>query len=200
MPDRCQLIRTAPVGGWPRNSGTPSGPSCWKWLSSCGRPSALTPAVERLTALTGGVCDSFERSADLVDDMADVRLSEVTVQRATENSGRRIAAQLGQGPQFVPARAWDWQKDVRGRAVAYFTVDATGTHQQGPGGRAAKGWAATLAALCEWDWPARPSARRWSGTSATTCTGWNTRSTKRRGGRSAAGSWKVRARRWWGSG
>ena len=34
---------------------------------------------------------------------------------------------------------WDWNKDARGRGVAYVTIDLTGTRQQGEGGRAAEG-------------------------------------------------------------
>jgi hypothetical protein len=110
-------------------------------------PRALTPAVERLAALAGGVCESFERGADLLAEMASVRLSEATVQRTPEDAGRRIADQLGQGLRFGPAKAWAWRRDARGRTVAYFTLDATGTRQQGPGGAAAEGRMAYVAGV-----------------------------------------------------
>src|SRR5439155_17631919 len=61
--------------------------------------------------------------------------------------GRRIEALLGQGYTFGPAVAWPWHKDARGRMVAYLTIDATGTRQQGPGGRAAEGRMAYVAAV-----------------------------------------------------
>ena len=98
-----------------------------------------TPAVEQLASLAGGVCDSFERGADLLLEMSGIRLSEATVQRTTENVGARIAALLAQGVTFGAAVAWRWQRDARGRTVAYCTLDATGTRQQGPGGAKAEG-------------------------------------------------------------
>ena len=99
----------------------------------------LTPAVERLTALAGAVGPSFERGADLLQEMAGVRLSEATVARTTEDVGARLAAVLAQGRVFGPAVVWDWHRDAQGRRVAYFTIDATGTRQQGPGGSKAEG-------------------------------------------------------------
>jgi hypothetical protein len=79
--------------------------------------------------------------------MAAVRLSESTVARTTEDVGRRIAAHLQAGEVFGPPAAWPWHKDAHGRSVAYVTVDATGTRQQGEGGRAAEGRMAYVAAV-----------------------------------------------------
>jgi len=110
-------------------------------------PRNLTPAVEQLATLAGGVCDSFERGADLLADMAAVRLSESTVERTTEDVGRRIAAHLDRGELFGPPVVWAWNRDAKGRRVAYVTVDATGTRQQGPGGRAAEGRMAYVAGV-----------------------------------------------------
>jgi hypothetical protein len=107
----------------------------------------LTPAAERLTALAGGACESFERGARLLREMAAVRLGESTVERTTEDVGGRIAALLKQGYTFGPAVDWEWRRDARGRTVAYLTIDATGTRQQGPGGRAAEGRMAYVAAV-----------------------------------------------------
>lgn len=107
----------------------------------------LTPAAERLTALAGGACESFARGARLLREMAAVRLGESTVERTTEDVGGRLAALLRQGYTFGPAAAWDWRRDARGRTVAYLTIDATGTRQQGPGGRAAEGRMAYVAAV-----------------------------------------------------
>src|SRR5262249_25096618 len=87
----------------------------------------LTPAAERLATLAGAVADSFDKGAALLAEMAAVRLSEATVQRTTQDVGRRIEALLGQGYAFGPPVAWPWRLDARGRSVAYFTVDATGT-------------------------------------------------------------------------
>jgi hypothetical protein len=107
----------------------------------------LSPAAERLTALAGSVGESFERGAALLREMASMRLGESTVERTTEDVGRRIAALLGQGYTFGPATRWDWRRDAKGRTVAYLTLDATGTRQQGPGGRAAEGRMAYVAGV-----------------------------------------------------
>jgi hypothetical protein len=98
-----------------------------------------TPAVEQLASLAGGVCDSFERGAELLEEMSGVRLSESTVQRTTEDVGSRIATLLQQGVTFGGPVVWRWHRDARGRTVAYCTLDATGTRQQGPGGVKAEG-------------------------------------------------------------
>src|SRR5262245_8895420 len=39
----------------------------------------LTPALERVTTLAGAVADSFEKGAELLEEMAGTRLSEATV-------------------------------------------------------------------------------------------------------------------------
>lgn len=107
----------------------------------------LTPAVERLATLAGGVGDSFERGGDLLQEMGGVRLSESTVQRTTEDVGGRIEELLDQGMVFGPPQPWPWRQDARGRTVAYVTADATGTRQQGPGGASAEGRMAYVAAV-----------------------------------------------------
>jgi hypothetical protein len=107
----------------------------------------LSPAAERLTALAGGACESFERGADLLREMAAVRLGESTVERTTEDVGARACDLLAGGYTFGPAVPWDWHRDARGRTVAYLTLDATGTRQQGPGARAAQGRMAYVAGV-----------------------------------------------------
>ena len=99
----------------------------------------LTPAVERLASLAGGVGPSFEKGAELLHEMSGVRLAESTVERATEDVGERIAGLLAAGTTFGPEVRWRWQRDARGRTVAYGTIDATGTRQQGPQGGKAEG-------------------------------------------------------------
>lgn len=138
----------------------------------CGRGSApfdrhagitarhLTPAVERLATLAGAVGPSYERGAELLHETAGVRLSEATVQRTTEDAGDRIAALLARGWVFGPAVRWDWRRDARGRTVAYFTIDATGTRQQRPGGGPAEGRMAYVAGVYN---PPPPEWRRPAG-------------------------------------
>lgn len=99
----------------------------------------LTPAVERLASLAGAVGSSFEKGAELLEEMSGVALSESTVERTTEDVGTRIAQALGRGVTFGPRAEWSWRLDAKGRSVAYASIDATGTRQQGKGGRTAEG-------------------------------------------------------------
>ena len=99
----------------------------------------ITPAVERLASLAGGVSPSFEKGAELLDEMSGVRLSESTLERTTEDVGARIAALLAEGITFGPRVQWPWRRDAKGRSVAYASLDATGTRQQGPKGARAEG-------------------------------------------------------------
>jgi hypothetical protein len=99
----------------------------------------LTPAVERLTSLAGGVSPSFEKGSELLKEMSGVALSESTVERTTEDVGARIAALLHKGTTFGPRMVWPWRLDAKGRKVAYASIDATGTRQQGKGGGKAEG-------------------------------------------------------------
>ena len=99
----------------------------------------ITPAVERLASLAGGVSPSFEKGAELLQEMSGVALSESTLERTTEDVGSRIAALLDQGITFGPRVVWRWRRDAQGRTVAYVSLDATGTRQQGPQGGRAEG-------------------------------------------------------------
>ncbi len=99
----------------------------------------LTPAVERLASLAGGVSPSFEKGAELLEEMSGVSLSESTVQRTTEDVGARIKKFYSEAFTFGPRVVWQWRFDAKGRKVAHVTIDATGTRQQGPGGRRGRG-------------------------------------------------------------
>ena len=107
----------------------------------------LTPAAERLATLAGAVADSFARGGALLEEMAGVRLSESTVERTTEDVGRRIADCLTAAVLFGEPAQWDWYRDARGRRVGYLTIDATGTRQQGPNGGQAEGRMAYVAGV-----------------------------------------------------
>lgn len=99
----------------------------------------LTLAAEEMTALAG-VLGSFADGAERVlQKMAGLRLSESTVQRTTEEAGRRAGQQRREGKPVGPTRAWTWQRDAWGRRCAYVSADATGVRQQGPGGSHAEG-------------------------------------------------------------
>ncbi len=116
----------------------------------------LTPAVERLASLAGAVGSSFEKGAELLEEMSGVALSESTLERTTEDVGTRIAQALGQGVTFGPRAEWSWRLDAKGRSVAYASIDATGTRQQGKGGRKAEGRMAYVG--CIFNPPPEPEA------------------------------------------
>jgi hypothetical protein len=116
----------------------------------------LTPALERVTTLAGAVADSFEKGADLLEEMAGVRLGESTVERTTEDAGRRLADAVQTGVALGPKADWPWHKDYDGRRCAYVEIDATGVRQQGEGGGPAEGRMAYVGMVCnpcpEWPW------------------------------------------------
>jgi hypothetical protein len=116
----------------------------------------LTPGLERVATLAGTVADSFEKGAELLEEMAGARLGESTVARTTEDAGGRLADAVGAGTAFGPAVAWPWHKDYDGRRCAYVELDATGVRQQAPGGGPAEGRMAYVGMVCnptpEWPW------------------------------------------------
>lgn len=117
----------------------------------------LTPGLERVVTLAGTVADSFEKGAEVVHELAGVRLGESTVERTTEDAGDRLAAAVVAGQTFGPKVVWPWHKDYHGRTCAYVEMDATGVRQQGEGGAAAEGRMAYVGLVTnltpEWPWP-----------------------------------------------
>jgi len=117
----------------------------------------LTPALERVATRAGVVADSFEKGADLLAEMAGVRLGESTVERTTEDAGRRLAEVVAASAALGPKTDWPWHKDDDGRRCAYRESDATGVRQQAEGGGPAPGRMASVGPVCnpgpEWPWP-----------------------------------------------
>ncbi len=117
----------------------------------------LTPALERVATLAGAVADSFEKGAELLEEMTGVRLSESTVERTTEDAGQRLADLVETGATLGPKADWPWHKDYEGRRCAYVELDATGVRQQGEHGGPAEGRMAYVGMVCnpspEWLWP-----------------------------------------------
>lgn len=84
--------------------------------------------------------ESFAEGAEVtLRKMANLRLSESTVERVTEEVGGILGEELEQGKTYGEGEQFSWHKDASGRAVAYVGVDATGVPQQGPGGAKAEG-------------------------------------------------------------
>jgi hypothetical protein len=135
---------------------------CGKGLFPCDRDAGmttrdLTPALERVATLAGAVADSFEKGAELLDELAGARPSEATVERTTEDAGRRLAEAVAAGAPSGPKVDWRWPKDYDGRRCAYVESDATGVRQQAAGGGPAEGRMAYVGMVCnpgpEWPWP-----------------------------------------------
>jgi hypothetical protein len=117
----------------------------------------LTPAVERVATLAGAVADSFEKGADLLEELSGLRLGESTVERTTEDAGRRLADAVEAGTTLGPRVDWPWPKDYQGKRCAYVELDATGVRIQGQRGGPAEGRMAYVGMVCnpapEWPWP-----------------------------------------------
>jgi hypothetical protein len=101
-------------------------------------PQRLTPAAQELTTLAG-LTDSFGEAAQrILQKMSGLCLSESTVQRTTEASGKHLGERLQRGEVFGPRKNWKWHTDAKHRTCAYVSVDATGILMQGekPGSEA----------------------------------------------------------------
>jgi hypothetical protein len=108
-------------------------------------PADLTPGAEQACALAG-VLGSFAEAAEkILPRLAGLRLSESTVERATERAGRLVGDHLAAGEVFGPARDWDWGRDAEGKTCAYVAADLFGLGMQGPGGARAEGRMAPVA-------------------------------------------------------
>src|SRR5262249_46556119 len=99
----------------------------------------LSPAADEAVSLAGAQASFAEAAGKTLSRLAGLRVSESTVERATEAAGRRVGAALADGQVFGAAKDWAWHKDAEGKTVAYVSGDATGVGQQGPGGAAAEG-------------------------------------------------------------
>ena len=106
---------------------------------------SLTPAAAQVTAQAGVLASFAEASEKTLRTMCGLRLSESSVERTTENAGRRLKQQLDGGQTQGPRQSWQWQRDAEGRTCAYVGLDHTGVRQQGPGGCRAEGKMAAVA-------------------------------------------------------
>jgi hypothetical protein len=64
----------------------------------------LTPGLEQVVTLAGTGADSFEKGAEVVQEMAGLRLGESTVERTTEAAGQRLAHRM-EYPEYL-ANGW----------------------------------------------------------------------------------------------
>lgn len=102
-------------------------------------PHRQTPGAEQIVTL-GGVLDAFGETAErTLLKMSGLRLSESTVQRTTEDAGRRLMKLWEEKQLLGGDRVWDWQLDAQGRRCAYVSIDGICVPMQGPGGAKAEG-------------------------------------------------------------
>jgi hypothetical protein len=105
----------------------------------------LTPGAAELTSLSGTLT-GFESAAErILLRMSGIRLSESTVQRVTEDAGKRVGERLQAKQTFGPQEPWQWQRDAEGKRCAYLSLDHTGVPQQASGGGRAEGRMAAVA-------------------------------------------------------
>lgn len=99
----------------------------------------LTPGAEEVVTLAGTTESFADAAQKALPKMAGLRLSESTVERTTEAAGTRLGATWADGHTLGPDTDWRFNRDARGRTVAYVSVDATGVGMQGEGGAKADG-------------------------------------------------------------
>jgi hypothetical protein len=102
-------------------------------------PQRLTPGAQEVVCLAG-ILESFGKAAErTLLKLAGLRLSESTVERATETTGARLGERLQAGETFGPQQNWEWHKDAAGQSCAYVSLDATGIMMQGAQGAKTEG-------------------------------------------------------------
>lgn len=99
----------------------------------------LTSAAEEVAALAGTTGSFAEASEKFLTKMSGLRLSESTVERTTEDAGRRLGDLWADGHTLGLDADWLWNHDAAGRTVAYISIDATGVGMQGEKGAKADG-------------------------------------------------------------
>ncbi|OWK35771.1 hypothetical protein [Fimbriiglobus ruber] len=83
-----------------------------------------------------GLEDSFATGAEtLLRRLAGLRVSESTVQRATEAAGERLAEAQHAGQTFGPSTPWAWHKDADGKTVGYVSSTPRASGNKVPAGQ-----------------------------------------------------------------
>jgi hypothetical protein len=99
----------------------------------------LTPAADEIVSLAGLLASFAEAAEKTLPRMSGIRVSESTVERATEAAGSRLADALAEGQTVGKPENWAWHKDAEDKTVAYVLADSTGVGMQGPNGAEAEG-------------------------------------------------------------
>ena len=99
----------------------------------------LSRGAAELAALAGTLGSFAEAATKTLPKLAGLRISESTVERATERVGDHVGERLSAGDTFGSDRAWNWSEDADGKTCAYVSADLTGVGMQGPNGAKADG-------------------------------------------------------------
>jgi hypothetical protein len=98
-------------------------------------PHRVTPGAERVVSLLGVRGEGFEETAQKVlPEACGLHLAESTVQRITEDAGKRMGELHEQGHTLGEAKPFEWHKDAHGRTCAYVSIDAIAVLQQAKDG------------------------------------------------------------------
>ena len=99
----------------------------------------LSRGATEAVALAGALGSFAEAATKILPKLSGLRVSESTVERATERVGEDVGKRLGSGQTFGKSSPWTWSKDAEGQTVGYVSADATGVGMQGDNGGAAEG-------------------------------------------------------------
>lgn len=122
----------------------------------------LTPAADEVVSLAGLLASFAEAAEKTLPRMSGLRVSESTVERATEAAGKRLADALADGQTFGKPENWAWHKDAENKTVAYVLADSTGVGMQGPHGAEADGRMANVTVIAN---PVPEERSRWADSS-----------------------------------
>jgi hypothetical protein len=101
--------------------------------------SDLSRGAAEAAALAGACCSFAEGATKVLPKLCGLRLSESTVERASQRVGADLGGRLARGQTFGENKAWTWSPDAEGQTVAYVSADLTGVGMQGPKGVKAEG-------------------------------------------------------------
>ena len=99
--------------------------------AALGFSAKLTPGAEEVATLAGTTGSFAEAAEKFLPKMSGLRLSESTVERTTEAAGARLGDLWAGGHTLGAGADWRWNRDAKGRTVAYVSIDATGVGIQG---------------------------------------------------------------------
>jgi hypothetical protein len=104
----------------------------------------LSRGATEAVALAGALGSFADAATKILPKLSGLRVSESTVERATERVGEDVGTRLSSGHTFGAPSHWTWSKDAEGQTVGYVSADATGVGMQGANGTRAEGRMASV--------------------------------------------------------